>query len=675
MNYREAKEQVLKQYDELLPMVEEIKGSKETTYDTILKHMKQSAEEVRNDRFVLMVIGEAKAGKSTFINAYLGKDIMPMDENQCTSSIIEVRYGEKYTLKAIFADGRTQTVEGDAKIKEFLTANAAISDEYRDIPVGIINLQFLIPKKGRPAVKEEMQAFMRTIQAENIFGLSKEVYESKVRQYIEAQRMNWGNIVEKMEIEFPFKDAALRSVVIVDSPGVGARGGVGTVTEKYLDNADAVMFLKAIGGQAMESNAFCDFMESVVAKRERNRRAIFLILTRKGAISKAKVRTNMGTAVKLFSRYIDKDQIIAVDSLAELFRLNGIMPKTEEEVEAFMEGYEESDDCEPFLLNPWGKTQNREAYLAELREISNFDNIDEALNRFARTAHFFLLHQLTREMLGTIDSIISNLNEQKAGYEEKLQGADKIAMRLVKKRTDCAATRQKIHITAMQVEQQFIADPDGIIIKRANDAVQEFEQAISAIDPSSEDSVTRLEALTEDRIAKFEKLQGEIRRDIIRTCNEALIESTKASEISYEAIMPSLDHQTLEQIKEESREKAYVLGDAECFRKPRLKFDQRRFFDIMRNKVMSQVSIYQPRLVVGMQRYAGKIRDNYLDELGRNLRIQEKEYEQILEDQRCEEELQKTIEGISFNVKQMEKMREQVGPMEGGLTDYVGSRH
>ena len=86
MNYREAKEQVLKQYDELLPMVEEIKGSKETTYDTILKHMKQSAEEVRNDRFVLMVIGEAKAGKSTFINAYLGKDIMPMDENQCTSS-------------------------------------------------------------------------------------------------------------------------------------------------------------------------------------------------------------------------------------------------------------------------------------------------------------------------------------------------------------------------------------------------------------------------------------------------------------------------------------------------------------------------------------------------------------------------------------------------------------
>ena len=95
----------------------------------------------------------------------------------------------------------------------------------------------------------------------------------------------------------------------------------------------------------------------------------------------------------------------------------------------------------------------------------------------------------------------------------------------------------------------------------------------------------------------------------------------------------------------------------------------------MKDKVMSQVSVYQPMLVKRMQDYAGQIRDNYLDELGRNLRIQEKEYEQILEDQRCEEELQRTIESISFNVKQMEKMREQVEPMEGGLNDYVGSRH
>lgn len=674
MNYREAKEQVLKQYDELLPIVEEIKGDKETTYDTILKHMKQSAEEVKNDHFVLMVIGEAKAGKSTFINAYLGKDIMPMDENQCTSSIIEVRYGEKYTLKATFADGRTQTVEGDSQIKKFLTNNAAINDEYRDIPVGIINLQFIIPRKGIPAVKKETQAFMQTIQVNNIFGLSKEEYESKVCRYIDMQRSNWTNIVEKMEIEFPFKDEALRNIVIVDSPGVGARGGVGTVTEGYLDNADAVMFLKAIGGQAMESNSFCDFMESVVEKRERNRRAIFLVLTRKGAISKAKVRTNMETAVRLFSRYIDKDQIIAVDSLAELFRQNDILPRTEEEVAAFMEEYKDSDDCEPFLSNPWAETHNREAYLTKLREISNFDSIDEALNRFARSAHFFLLQQLTKEMLETIDNVVSSLNTQKTNYEEKLQGSDKLALRLEKKRADCAATRNKINVTAKQVKQQFIAEPDGFIAKRADAAVKEFEQAVSAINASREDSVTMLETLTEDRIAKFEDLQVEIRKDIITACNEALIESSKANDIPYESTKPPLDHQTLEQIKGESRVKATV-EDKGCFRKSRSRFDQHEFFNMVKNQVMSHISTYKLNLVDRMQKYADEISKNYLDELARNLSIQEKECEQILEDQRSEEEIKDTIKGICSYVKRMEQMREQVKPIEGGLTDYVSSEH
>lgn len=675
MNYREAKEQVLKQYDELLPLVEEIKGERETTYDTIFKHMKQSAAEVKNDRFVLMVIGEAKAGKSTFINAYLGKDIMPMDEKQCTSSIIEVRYGKKYTLKATFADGRTKTMEDDAQIKEFLTKNAAINDEYRDIPVGIINLQLIAPRKGRHVTNEELREFMGTIQSGNTFSLSPEEYESRVRSYIDKHQADWANIVEKIEIEFPFKDDELRSVVIVDSPGVGARGGIGTITEDYLDKADAIMFLKAIGGASMESNSFCEFMESVVAKRERNRRAMFLVLTRKGAISKAKVRTNMEAAVELFSRYIDKDQIIAVDSLAELFRQNDIMPKTEEEIAAFMEEYEDSEDCESFLLSPWASTHNREAFLAKLREISNFDSVDEALNRFARAAHFFLLRQLTNEMMGTIDNIISTLSTQKTDYEEKLQGSDKLALRLEKKKADCAATRQKIHVTAMQVEQQFIAEPDGIIIKRADAAVKEFEQSVLEIDPNAEDSVTTLGALTEDKLTQFKNLQDEIRKDIIAACNEALTESSKANEIPYESTLPSLDHKTLEEIKGASHRDAYIEGDRKCFRKTETVFSQRRYFGKVKDAVMSQISSYKPALIIQMQNYTGEIRNNYLDELARNLSIQEKECQQILEDQETEEKTKETIEGICFNIERLKRVREQVIPMEGGLSDYVSSKY
>lgn len=35
------------------------------------------ATNIREDKFILMIAGEAKSGKSTFINAYLGEEILP----------------------------------------------------------------------------------------------------------------------------------------------------------------------------------------------------------------------------------------------------------------------------------------------------------------------------------------------------------------------------------------------------------------------------------------------------------------------------------------------------------------------------------------------------------------------------------------------------------------------
>ena len=53
-----------------------------------------------------MVIGKAKSGKSTFINAYLKKEVLPMDVRQCTSSIIKINYGDKFRLVAKTARAR-----------------------------------------------------------------------------------------------------------------------------------------------------------------------------------------------------------------------------------------------------------------------------------------------------------------------------------------------------------------------------------------------------------------------------------------------------------------------------------------------------------------------------------------------------------------------------------------
>ena len=119
-NYKKAKDDVLRTYSDFLILINEIKQDKQTSYDHSLETLSQQAMNIKRDKFVLMVVGEAKSGKSTFINAYLGEKILPMDVKQCTSAIIEIRYGSKFKLKATYGDERTEEIEDEQNIKDFL---------------------------------------------------------------------------------------------------------------------------------------------------------------------------------------------------------------------------------------------------------------------------------------------------------------------------------------------------------------------------------------------------------------------------------------------------------------------------------------------------------------------------------------------------------------------------
>lgn len=111
--------------------------------------LKNQAKKIKADQFKLMVAGEAKSGKSTFINAYLGQEILPMDVLQCSSSVVEIKYGEKLALKAFYANGNTKCIEGKKAIQEFLYEHAALDDDYRDIPVNTINNELILKYKDK----------------------------------------------------------------------------------------------------------------------------------------------------------------------------------------------------------------------------------------------------------------------------------------------------------------------------------------------------------------------------------------------------------------------------------------------------------------------------------------------------------------------------------------------
>ena len=148
-DYKQNKRQVLKLYDEFVVNCEKAGKS-------VSSNISEQAQKIRSEIFNLMILGEAKSGKSTFINAYLGKEVVPMDVRQCTSAIIKIKREDKFELVAKSAAGGKTVKNGYEEIKEFLRSHAAISDKYRNIPITTINNEILIKYKGKPVPKKIM---------------------------------------------------------------------------------------------------------------------------------------------------------------------------------------------------------------------------------------------------------------------------------------------------------------------------------------------------------------------------------------------------------------------------------------------------------------------------------------------------------------------------------------
>ena len=74
--------------------------------DRELQDLQATAENLRSGVFRLLVLGDLKRGKSTFLNALLGEQILPSDVNPCTALLTILRYGEKPQAIVYFKEDR-----------------------------------------------------------------------------------------------------------------------------------------------------------------------------------------------------------------------------------------------------------------------------------------------------------------------------------------------------------------------------------------------------------------------------------------------------------------------------------------------------------------------------------------------------------------------------------------
>lgn len=695
VDYKSRKNEVLASYDTVEKLVADLQSyyAKQINLPdpaerlgVLLADIQSKAERVKADRFNIMIAGESKSGKSTFINAYLGVELLPMDVKQCTSAIVEIKYGKTFSVRATYADGRKNEITEEAAARDFLKRNAALDDDFRDIPVPTINSEILVKSGLRARAKgakitissAEVEAMLKSpeVQGANIYNLPD--YNKRIRSYIEARKDNWQDIVTKIEIMFPFGDD-LRGIEIIDSPGVCARGGVAEITSHYIENADAIIFLKPVIGQSLESAQFSQFLEN--ASVARNKNALFLVLTHIATKNDADLRRLEEEAQKQFSGKIDKRSILFVDSKAELYAKKfsefDDIDAIGLEVRRLSKEGTLDDFVKAAFLDTGGAFGDGDAadFIKKLQEKSRFEQIYEALEIFGRKAHYILLASLLESISNLYGKLWNDMNSCIDMFAQKAEDPLELAKKIAEVKQDLDVIQNKMSRGVDAVVRRFRGD-SGIIRNEADEAVKDFLTSVGKIAPDANDAFNKLERLSLEKIDQFKELTNRLQHQVISEFDKELFSLSDKSSVPFESLKPDFTEETFRQIKESTESKAQVIRSYEegiTFKKPHTYsvYMQDKHFDIIKNDILRRLDVLENDLIENLEDFVENIRTKYIAELANNARAKKARYDAIIEAKATAEQTKEIIAELTVKANDIAAARAEADRIKGGISKYV----
>lgn len=670
ISYKKKKEEVIEIYNDMERFLYEVSeyykdiniSNPLKRKEGLIKKIRADIEKVKNDKFKIIVAGEAKSGKSTFINAYLGIDLLPVDVKQCTSVLLEIKYSKKFKLVATYADGRIEVVNEPEAVKTFLKKHASLDDDYRDIPVPTINEEILV-KAGRKAnnktkkikiFEEDIKNLIasESVQAANIYHLSLKKYESKIRQYISSYIDNWFNIVTKIEIFYPLSDS-LKGVEIIDSPGVCARGGVSEVTTEYIKDANAIIFLKPITGQAIESAQFSQFMNNTIVGR--NKEALFLIFTRVAQMNENDLMRLQEEAYRQFKQ-LNKENILFVDSKAEMSAKVFASLESIEAVTNKLKELDDSKELEDFIKLSYydtiGGLSNRSLsdFIQSLKAKSRFKRVYSLLEKFGRKSHYILLKDVLNTMIRLYNSLNLDLSDQIESWRQKIKNPNDIEAKIKKLEVEKNLILNRIAVGIEDIRYHYTSDEKGKIKEVAETIVCNYKSKKASLNPDKEGSIDSLKAISLETIEECKEISKKIQQEVIEDCNDLLKSISEKLDL-IDFIKPdyeSIDFEKIEKLSKSNAEERIKIKEAGTFSDAKYAsvFSQKKYFKNFSNSIDKRLNLIRSELENELIDFVSDAIIEYRSELNNNADSKIKELKEINEVRVENTEIMKYIEKI-----------------------------
>ena len=381
--------------------------------------------------FTLAVVGKMSAGKSTFINALVGANILPTGHFQTTSAITYIEHGEAPAIEIVFADGHNEVIKGN--FKEKLIGLISVPEEYSQLPINEINRLISGGCSVSDILKKKAAIEVRT-QCPNV---TNELWAKYIEEHPKS------TIAKEVYIQTPLNES-FWGWRIIDTPGVGAIGGIQDETKKlfakYDENnnklVDAIIFLQS-GADNIEDETSRRFVEETFNQLTPDAKTrIFFILTKaaKEDFRLYKERI-ISKAQSLYGHpfNIPDERLIYVDSLLHRFCTDVIKYKID------LSAIDEEDPSPDWDETDWemmfslispikkeikkeGKERSNETIIEKMRQWSNFAYLFESINAFVakekeNTLSLFLEY-INNDINGFIDFFINRIRLLKGGMQE-----------------------------------------------------------------------------------------------------------------------------------------------------------------------------------------------------------------------------------------------------------------
>ncbi len=97
--------------------------------------------ELEDNKYEVSIIGSFNVGKSTFINAILGREILPSRLKRCTSTSTYIEYAKDAEIIVTYKDARTETIKIDNKYTSEVLAEY-VSEDHFNPNITKVNIRF-----------------------------------------------------------------------------------------------------------------------------------------------------------------------------------------------------------------------------------------------------------------------------------------------------------------------------------------------------------------------------------------------------------------------------------------------------------------------------------------------------------------------------------------------------